>query len=107
MSSEVSAETHVFVGLFREPFATVLAKAVKSQCPVCHRWWYSSAGQETNAVHTCWLIGHFDTPVYKTIEEVTRLQKPPEVVKPPPEPKVGSRSTMWPEDAQHKPPTNK
>lgn len=119
MSSEVSAETHIFVGVFR-PEINALIKEINARadewyikrlandptvggtsparCPICDEpVMADQIRSQKVVVKECWDAGHFDTPVYKTIEEVIRLQRPPEVVKPAPEPRARSRSTMWPE----------
>lgn len=94
------ADMRVCIGMFR-PLLTEILKQTEDSCPICHCLWRSASGGQLfpdNRIH-CWSFGHFDTPVYKTIEEVTRLQKPPEPRK---EEFLVDRSkrTMWPEKGE-------
>lgn len=76
--SEPSPETHVFIGMFRPPFPEALTLAMKehkygwpcSNMPASIPW--SHGGVEK--CREAWLFGHYDTPVYKTIEEVVRMR---------------------------------
>lgn len=76
--SEPTPETHVFVGTFRKPLKQALDDWEKTRgpyVPVC-----ATAGislYEPNGYSRfvqMWNEGHFDTPVYKTIEEVLAIQ---------------------------------
>lgn len=83
--STPSPETHVFVGMFRPPFADVLQSAMKDypwgwpEGQTC--WdWHGSRGIEK--CREAWLLGRFDTCVYKTIEEVVRMRRDEPVLLP-------------------------
>ncbi len=72
-----SPETHVFVGMFRPQFHECLKQA-RDRDPmgwcegeILHLW-------QRDGIEKCrhaWLFGRWDTPVYKTIEEVVRMKE--------------------------------
>lgn len=99
--STPSPETHVFVGMFRPTkeaiWSDIAARhtarmnRVKAegneaykipdplQCPVCRSDFlshgYGQVGDGEKRFHDCYVMGHFDEPVYKTIEEVVRMRR--------------------------------
>lgn len=74
IAHDVSPETHVFVGTFRPPMTDIVkfgdscAGHYQVFCPMRHFHY------DSNGLLECWRRGCFDTPVYKTIEEVVRMQ---------------------------------
>lgn len=95
--STPSPETHVFVGMFRPPMS---ADQVE-ECPGCHKHYETSEVEKCEVLTgmypdpqisyhyvkryrwerrlKCWLDGHFDEPVYRTIEEVVRMRQDAQV----------------------------
>jgi hypothetical protein len=75
-----SPETHVFVGMFRPEWAATLKRCrqAAAQCPYCEVGFFIKAHYAYDGVRAqareCYQAGHFDTPVYKTIEEVVRMK---------------------------------
>ncbi len=65
-----TAETHVFIGMFRPPFESFHA----SGCPACGQRFYTSVGYFSSAARECWQLGHFDQPCYRTHEEVVKMR---------------------------------
>lgn len=75
--SEPSPETHVYVGMFRPPFAQALREAMDGDSSGWiegQRIYYWHGGAGVDKCREAWLFGHFDEPVYKTIEEVVRMR---------------------------------
>lgn len=89
MPDAPTAETHCCIGMFRPPFADVLDAQKRL------KWTYSDGrvyeagkfgyvkSEYTHPWHKDgvdklkqdWLLGYFDTPVYKTHEEVIRAKE--------------------------------
>lgn len=72
-----TANTHVFVGTFRptpQDISAIVSRAradaaYKIYCPLGH------GNYDANGIWKCWSNGCYDTPVYKTIEEVVRMKQ--------------------------------
>jgi hypothetical protein len=75
--SDPTPETHVFVGTFRKPFHECFAEYAKERryVPISSNAGISIYDPGGRAkVLEMWHQGHFDTPVYKTIEEALAIQ---------------------------------
>jgi len=76
-----SPETHVFVGMFRPPFSE--ACAIEHSTPrnggsvrygdALNYHCLAAIGGDKH--RELWLLGRYDTPVYKTIEEVVAMKE--------------------------------
>lgn len=75
--STPSPETHVFVGMFRPQWRDPSGGYV-CVCPRGHSRGAIAGGDP----RTCWENGCYDTPVYKTIEEVVRMRRDEPVLLP-------------------------
>lgn len=79
-------ETHIYIGMFRPAWDVIalgnLANLTKDRglrCPGCDMLLDDVCGADKNKIalpwlRKCWQDGHFDTPVYKPIEELERAE---------------------------------
>lgn len=70
-------ETHVFIGMFRPPWHSILTDAKDRNramgyliCSGCEMEHYTENRAYTVMLRNCWQDGHFDTPQYATREEI-------------------------------------
>ncbi len=84
--TQPTAETHVFVGMFRPPWEDHLNKemmhydSVMKQFDIPVNSWhipYAERDSYQQSVRSRWLRGDYDTPIYRTIEEVIKLRGTP------------------------------
>lgn len=67
--SDPTPHTHVCVGMFRPRLEECYPLAKSGFCPACRAMLWTSMGPP-GCIHDHWLRGHFDTPVYKHVDEI-------------------------------------
>lgn len=69
-----SPETHIYIGNFRPTIQDAMRNT--RTCPLCRRHFsWDSSQSDAMTAKQCLDAGHFDTPVYKSIEDVLRIRK--------------------------------